>query len=219
MNWPLLILAGLSIYLIRDALLLSQVGPQVGASRLYAVAATAVFCALGIAAERLSSGEAFALLADPRIWIPSAALHLIQWLAMLDRRLLGRASPAVLLALPAPVWLFSAGGVVWLVLRSWSSLDGWLTGMLIGFTWSLLVWCLRSLLPRSPQRAREFAAGANLTALLLLPMQQQAGTASLPQGGDIDWLSSALPLAAVALGILASFLYHRYRSLRRAAHP
>jgi len=114
MSWILLIAAGAVVFLARDALLLAQA--RRGSLALYASGATAVFAALGFAAESVSRDHAFAWLRDARVWIPAVVIHVVYWLGtFLARR--GRFLPSwVLLVLPSPIYLFSAGGLAWLAL-------------------------------------------------------------------------------------------------------
>jgi len=76
---------------------------------------------------------------------------------------------------------------------------------------------LRPLAAQLNGNEMEFSATANLTAILLIPLQQQGGQATPPEM-PVDWVAGLLPLAAVASVVALSFAVHRYRSSRYAAH-
>ncbi|MBM3798364.1 MAG: hypothetical protein FJW31_30990 [Acidobacteria bacterium] len=63
----------------------------------------------------------------------------------------------------------------------------------------------------------QFAAAANLSAVLLIPIQQSSDTQSGIADPPMDWAATLLPLALTASLILLSSLFHRFRSSRRAA--
>lgn len=218
MSWILLITSGLAVFFVRDALLLAR-SPHRAVAALYAIGAAGVFALLGAATETISRDQAFALLREPRVWVPAVLIHAVYWLAAFLARRSRLLPPWAMLALPSPVYVFSAGGLAWLALQRVSGVDGWLAGALTGLAWSAAVVLASHLAARGSWNATEFAATANLTAILLIPLQQQGGETAAPGAAPVDWLAGLLPLAAVGSLVALSFAYHRYRSFRHAAHP
>ncbi|MCS7023510.1 MAG: hypothetical protein NZV14_01825 [Bryobacteraceae bacterium] len=216
MSWSIFLAGGLLVFFLRDALLLRLVRwPWVW---LYVVSFPAIFAGLGVLAERLPREEALALLRDPRFWAPAAGLHVGNW--MISFFIARRAAFAdwMALLLPAPMYWFLAGGLVWLALQFIPGVEGWMLGLLTGLVWSLAV-VATSRLWRPAWKSWDFAAATNLTALILIPLHQESReteTAGLVVG---DWLGTLLPLSVVVCFVAVSFLYHRYKSSRHAVHP
>ncbi len=179
----------------------------------------AVFLGLGAAAESVSRDGGVALLRDPRIWLPAIAAHLALWTVCrrLKRSERHRRHGWVVALIPAPVFLYSAGGVCWLALEQ-VNLAGWRIGVLaavavlgtVGAASGLLRrgWRQRAPQAISPQ-ALDFAAAANLSAILLIPLQQRSQESGLGALA-VDWGATLLALGATAGLIAVSFLFHRF---------
>jgi hypothetical protein len=144
-------------------------------------------------------------------------LHAALWLtfARARRGLPAQRWPIAAILIPAPVFLYCAGGLCWLALAS-SRLSGVTVGSLLGVAWVALAiacaWWVRRPV-RSAWNSHavlDFAGAANLSAILLLPLQQQAEQSALAETA-FHWRTSVLALAATAGLIGASFLYHRTR--------
>lgn len=217
MHWLILICAGLVVFWVRDVLASIAVGHQ----RRPAVIAAATlalltFTGLGVAAESISRAEAYQLLADPRCWGPAVVAHGALGVAT---QILRRRSPRVawLIALmPAPVFVFSAGGACWLLLNRVNGLSGWQAGLLAGAAWiGSIQFTARFLRPAPVNRALGFASATHLTAIVLIPLNQQAEGTSVPST-PMDWTATLLPLGLAVLLISVSFLFHRHRSNRYA---
>ena len=219
MDWLFLLLLGSALFLTRDALLL---GSRTAAAAFrvtvaYAVVSLAVFVSLGAAADFVSRDQALSLLRDARLWIPAILVHAALCIAFLRaRNKTGASNRALWLILPpAPVFLYCAGGLCWLAITSSSVLDAATAGALLGCVWVALViagsrWARRLGSARSPASVFDFAAAANLSAILLLPLHQQSEQSALAQNA-IQWQTSVMALAATAGLIGASFLFHRLR--------
>ena len=116
--------------------------------------------------------------------------------------------------IPAPVFLYSAGGLCWLVLER-VNLAGWRVGALAAAVAAVAVGCASGLLRRGwRQRTRgaqvlDFAGAANLSAILLIPLQQQSRDSGLGELA-VDWGATLLALGATAGLIAVSFLFHRF---------
>lgn len=217
MSWMVLITAVAATFLVRDALLLRASKPRTLA--LYAMGATTIFAALGVVSETVSRDQAAGWLRNPNLWIPAVAVHATYALGTFLARRSRFLPPWVLLVLPSPMYLSSAGGLAWLAMQRVSGLDGWLAGTLLGAAWSAAVALLSRLAAyQGTWNPLEFSAAANLTAILLIPLQQRETEGGAPQA-PFDWMASLLPLAAVASLVVLSFALHRYRSNRHAAHP
>jgi predicted transporter len=217
MHWPLLICAGLIVFWLRDVFAAIDAGrlrkPAAGAA---AVLSLLIFTALGVAAERISRAEAYQLLADPRFWSPAVAIHAVLGLATQRLRQKSPQLAWLVAMMPAPVFVFSAGGACWLLLNRVGGLEGWQAGLLAGAAWAGSVQIAASLFrPISIKNALDFASASNLTAIILIPLNQQAEETSAPSA-PLDWTTTLLPLGLAALLILASFAIHRYRSNRHA---
>lgn len=165
----------------------------------------------------MSRDEAYALLRSPRMWIPAVLFHALWWWLTLRIAPVGRVAAFI----PTPVYLFSAGGAVWLVLTQWPWPAGWTAGAVTGVAWTLGVTGAAARIPclsiLAAGGARNFAATANLSAILLIPIQQQAGDTSGVAEQPVDWIATGLPLALTAALVTLSFLFHRLRSARKAA--
>lgn len=215
MSWILLIMVVAAVFLLRDALLLGTMTPRTFA--WYALGATVVFAALGVVSETVSREQASGWLRNPNFWIPAVAVHAILWLGTFLVRRSRLLPPWVLLALPTPMWLLSAGGLVWLAIQKVSGIDGWIVGTLLGAAWSSAAVLLSRIAALGAWNPVEFSTAANLTAIVLIPLQKQEVQGGSPQA-PVDWMASLLPLAAVASLVALSFAVHRYRSSRHAAH-
>ncbi|MEX2301217.1 MAG: hypothetical protein WD733_09785 [Bryobacterales bacterium] len=219
MDWLFLLLLGLALFLTRDALLLgSRVpGAALKATVAYAAVFLAVFVLLGAAADFVSRDQALSLLRDARLWIPATLVHAALCIAFLRaRNKTGPSNRAVwLILVPAPVFLYCAGGLCWLAITSGRVFDAAAAGGLLGCAWVALViagarWARRLGSARSPAAILDFAAAANLSAILLLPLHQQSEQSALAENA-LQWQTSVMALAATAGLIGASFLFHRLR--------
>ncbi len=214
MDWQVLIAVGLSVFLWRDACLLSVAGAPRAA---HAAVQLAGFAALGVFAETVSRDEAYALLRDPRIAWPAAGLHLGLWAALY---LGGRRKAAWLHALalaPAPVFVFSAGGLVWSLLQHTRLGSGLAAGCAGAAAWlaaaHLLALILKQFRPTTLETFHSFAAASNLTAILLIPLQQTAVTGdamNVETIHDLLYFLSNLFLLPTLLGTLAAFAWSTF---------
>jgi hypothetical protein len=218
MDWLFLLLLGLVLFFARDALLLSSLkqGSILKPTGAYAVVFVAAFLSLGAAADFVSRDQAVGLLRDARLWVPAMLVHAALCVAFLRARSKKhtRNRAVWLILVPAPVLLYCAGGLCWLALAS-GPLDAPTTGALLGVTWVALViagarWARRRNSATSSTAILDFAAAANLSAILLLPLHQYSQQSGL-LGNAFQWQTSAMALAATAGLIGASFLYHRLR--------
>lgn len=217
MDWVYLALAGLALFLCRDILLFASgrrtLAPVRGAT--YAAATMALFALLGRLAESMAQQQAAALLRDPRFWGSAVLIHLVLLFATLRlRRSEGAIAKAwVLAVIPTPMFVFSAGGVCWLVLQKVSRVEGGTAGALVGLAATVAVLGPAWLLGRfriSPFKAIEFASGVNLTAILLIPLNQTAGDGPARQEADLVY--TVIPLALTAGMIGLSYAWHRRRN-------
>ena len=219
MDWVFLLLLGLVLFLVRDALLLSLLGARaiaLKARAAYAVVLPAVFAGLGGAAELISREQAVTLLRDPRVWVPAVGIHVLFWVAFSKAKKASRwERPVWLLTLiPVPLFLVAAGGLCWMVLSQTRSVSGAIVGGCLGIAWVLLVffgsWIVPARRTESAPKTLDFAAAANLSAILLLPMYQYSENRAVT---ETAWQTrtSALALIATAALIGASFLFHRLR--------
>jgi hypothetical protein len=219
MDWLFLLLLGLALFLARDALLLGSLlaGSVLKLTVAYAAVFAAVFFSLGAAADFVSRDQALGLLRDARLWIPAIVVHAALCAAFLKAR--GRESgkqrTVWLILVPAPVFLYCAGGLCWLAITSSRVFDAAAVGALLGCAWVALViagsrWARRLGSSRSPAAILDLAAAANLSAILLLPLHQQSEQSALAENAA-QWQNSAMALAATAGLIGASFLFHRLR--------
>ena len=218
MDWVLLLLLGLLLFLARDVLLLATVSRGQGwavAPAAYGLVLAAVFLGLGTAAESVSREGALALLRDPRVWVPAIAVHVALWgvcrqLKQSERQ---RRYGWVVALIPAPVFLYSAGGLCWLALEQ-TRLAGWQIGALAAAVLAATVGVAAGLLgrrwvrPAMNSQVLDFAGAANLSAILLLPLQQQSRESGL-LAQSLDWAATLLTLGATAGLIALSFLFHR----------
>lgn len=220
------LLAGVSLLLfyVRDVLLLAAAAPR--DRRRFWLAWAGVqalsFLALGLAAESVSRDRAYGMLREPRFWMPAVAIHVALWVAFTwlrrSERLEQRAAWAALL--PPPMSLFANGALVWLALTRTGFSEGLTIGAAVGGAWIATVlgaaaWHARR--AGDGGRALEFAATANLSAVLLIPIPPTTDSDSGIAAQPIDWAATLLPLGLTASLILLSFVFHRFRSARGAA--
>jgi len=223
MDWLLLVGAGLLVYFVREVLLLAAV-PVAGRARHWFVWAACQWIAYGLlgwTAESVPRDKAYALLRSPWFWAPAVATHVVLWAIFTllrrrpqpDRRMLWTG------LVPSPMSLFAGGALIWLALTRTGYFEGWSAGLAVGSAWVAAV-----LLGAAAWRSRadagaalQFAAAANLSAVLLIPIQQSSDTQSGIAEQPIDWAATLLPLGLTVSLILLSFLFHRFRSSRRAA--
>lgn len=220
MDWLFLLVLGLVLFLARDALLLSALPPTAALKTIVAYAAVFLggFVALGAVADFISRNEALRLLRDARLWIPAVLLHGLLWLAFATAKNKENARRRVfwLVLLPAPVFLYCAGGLCWLALTRGGAFDAVTTGALLGCLWIAVIaacsWRVRQLGTGETRTdaSLDFAAAANLSAILLLPLHQYSQQSALAETA-FEWRASATALAATAGLIGASFLFHRLR--------
>ncbi|MBL8174485.1 MAG: MotA/TolQ/ExbB proton channel family protein [Bryobacterales bacterium] len=214
MNWQLLIGVGLSVFLWRDVCLLAAPKPP---WRIYAGIQVAVFAGLGWIAETVSREEAFGLLRDVRIAAVAAAAHLVLWglLFFGQRRKAGWVRMVALA--PAPMFLFAAGGLVWSVLQRTGISTGVAAGLVAAGGWLAAAGLLAVLKKRwtasTPESYTDFAAASNLTAILLIPLEQTAAsgdTMNIHTIHDLLYFLSNLFLLPTLLGTLAAFAWCTY---------
>ncbi len=241
MDWLFLLLLGLVLFFVRDVLLLGSFGARrsfLKALALYSGIFLSAFIALGTAADFLSREAVLDLLGDRRWWLPAILVHGVLALGFFGAKRSARARRRsfALALLPAPVFLYCAGGLCWLTLSQNTALDGTGSGVLLGITWVALTaggaWGVRRFGAGQPggeprgvaggesvgETQREsaggaildFAAAANLSAILLLPLHQQSQPGGLVEQA-LDGGRQAAALAATAGLIGASFLFHRIR--------
>jgi len=204
-DWILLLFVGLAVFAIRDILLLGIAD----SSKRFLPAVWSLFSCLALswASERISRDEAFAILRSPLFYWPAIAGHALLWLILTRVR-----NAFVLASIPSPLQLFALGGLCWLLLNRASGWPWWTAGIAAASAWILVVYPCAALLPRRADNnsaAFRFAATANLSAILLVPMQQ--ATANESADPAIDWMATLLPLAITAAMIGASYLFHRSR--------
>lgn len=224
MDWLLLAGAGLLLFFVRDVLLLAS-SPVSLRCRLWLVWAAVqlgVFIALGCIAELVPRERAYAFLREPLYWGPAVALHGLLWMLFTWARRRSRSGAMIvwIAALPAPMFVFAAGAVVWLVLTRTGHFEGWSAGAAVGLVWIALVLSAAAWRSRAgvdAGAALQFGAATNLSAALLIPIQQSSDTQSGIAEQPIDWAATLLPLGLTASLIALSFLFHRFRSSRRAA--
>jgi hypothetical protein len=224
MDWLLLAGASLLLFFVRDIVLLAA-SPASTRSRhwpVWAAVQLGVFIALGWIAESVPRERAYAFLREPFFWMPAVAIHGVLWMLFTWARRRNRpgATAAWIALLPPPMFVFGAGALVWLALTRTGHFEGWSAGAAVGVVWiasvlSAAAW--RSRTGANAGVALQFAATTNLSATLLIPIQQSSDTQSGIAEQPIDWIATLLPLGLVASLILLSFLFHRFRSARRAA--
>jgi hypothetical protein len=220
-DWLFLLLLGLILFLVRDVLLLSSFrkrGSFLKAIAVYSGTFVALFALLGTAADFISREEALSLIGDVRLWLPAILLHAALWFGFFQakRNPRSRLWSFALALVPAPVFVYCAGGLCWLTLSGNTAADGTTTGALLGTAWIAVTasgacWARRFATTESQARAvLDFAAAVNLSAILLLPLHQQSEQSALVESA-FRGKTSAAALAATAGLIGASFLFHRMR--------
>jgi hypothetical protein len=219
-DWLFLLVLGVVLFLARDVVLLSALPRDAALKTIAAYAAVflAVFLALGTIADFVSRDEALRLLRDARLWIPAVLLHALLWIAFASARNKRNARSRVfwLVLVPAPVFLYCAGGLCWLALTRGGTFDAATTGGLLGCLWvAVIAACSWRVRQHGTAESRtgaslDLAAAANLSAILLLPLHSYSQQSALAETA-FQWRASALPLAATAGLIGASFLFHRLR--------
>ncbi len=223
MDWILLAGVSLLLFCIRDGWLLAVCEPTRRWQWRAAWSAVQSICfvSLGLAAESVSRDRAHAFLREPMFWGPAVAIHLALWAAFtfIGRGKQARAAGHALMLLPTPMFLFAAGALVWLSLTRTALFSGWSAGVAVAMAWIGVVligsaWHSRS--GPDSGKALEFAATVNLSALLLIPIQQSAESQSGLAEQPVDWLATLLPLGLTASLIALSYLFHRFRSARRS---
>lgn len=211
MDWQILIAVGLSVFLWRDVCLLAAPAPPRLAHALIHLAA---FVTLGLLAETISRDQAFGLLRDLRIATPAAVVHIVLWAALFfgHRRRLPWVS--FLALVPSPIFLFSAGAMTWLLLQRTSIAAGLLAGVIAAAAWLATVHALAAAKKRiaatSSTSAFSFAATSNLTAILLIPLDQSAitgDTMNVNTIHDLLYFLSNLFLLPTLIGTLAAFAW------------
>ena len=215
MDWQLLIGAGLTAFLWRDVCLLSAA--RTVFSPGYCIVQAGVFLILGMLAESISRDDAFRLLRNPQLWIPAVAIHFVLWAVLYFGRGRQMGWTRGLAMLPSPIFVFSAGGVVWLLLQTGTTSDGWMAGVLAATGWIAVVSGLGALkkqfAPSTFETSVSFAATANLTAILLLPLEQSAADGDAMNVNtihDLLYFLSNLFLLPTLIGTLAAFAYGTY---------
>ena len=221
MDWLFLLLLGLVLFFVRDVLLLSsfrEQGSFLRATTAYAAIFVVAFVLLGTAADFVSREEALKLIGDVRLWVPAVLLHGALWLGFFQAKRDPRARRWMfaLTLIPAPVFVYCAGGLCWLALASSHALNGTTAGVLLGAAWVALAaagaWWARRFSSAESQAGAilDFAAAANLSAILLLPLHLQSEQSALVESA-FHGKTSAMALAATVGLIGASFLFHRLR--------
>jgi hypothetical protein len=219
-DWLFLLLLGLVLFFVRDVLLLGSFRERnsfVKAAGSYCAVFVALFLLLGAAADFVSREEALRLIGDVRLWLPAILAHGLLWFGFFRAKRRPQARWWFALALvPAPVFVYCAGGLCWLALSRNGAADGMTTGALLGVVWVALssggAWWARRFGSSEAQAgaALDFAAAVNLSAILLLPLHQQSQQSSLVQNA-FRGNTAATALAATAGLVGASFLFHRLR--------
>jgi hypothetical protein len=219
-DWLFLLLLGLGLFFGRDLLLVHSFSGRDAAkiTAAYGAIFVTLFSLLGTAADFVSRDQALSLLRDARLWVPAILLHGALWFALVKARRAMRARRWVfaLTVLPTPVFVYCAGGLCWMTLASTGASDPTVVGALLGSAWVTLViagaWGLRwfGVTAGRSDEILDFAAAANLSAVLLLPLHQQSSQSALLET-SVHGETSALALAATAGLIGASFLFHRMR--------
>lgn len=220
MDWLFLLVLGLALFLARDLFLLSSFRGRDAAkvSAAYGAILLVLFALLARAADFVSREQALSLLRDARLWVSAILIHGLLWLAFIKARRGQRARRLTfaLTLLPAPVFVYCAAGLCWIALASNSATDPTAAGALLGAAWVTLAIagsCGARRFGSTAGKSGEildFAAAANLSAILLLPLHQQSRQSALVETA-VHWETSALALAATAGLIGASFLFHRIR--------
>ena len=220
MDWLFLLLLGLVLFFVRDVLLLSSFRERhsfLKAAAVYGGIFVGLFVLLGTAADFVSREEALRLIGDVRLWLPAILVHGLLWFGFFRAKRRPQARRWFALALvPAPVFVYCAGGLCWLALSRDAAADGAITGAILGIAWVALTaagaWWARRFGPSESQAGAtlDFAAAANLSAILLLPLHQQSQQSALVENA-FHGNTSATALAATAGLVGASFLFHRLR--------
>jgi len=211
MDWQILISVGLGVFLWRDASLLSTTRPP---HLAHAVIHLAAFVTLGLLAETISRDHAFGLLRDPHIATPAAAIHLLLWAALFFGQRHSRRWVVPLALIPSPIFLFSAGATTWLLLQRTPIASGLLAGVIAAAAWLTIVHAIAAARKRfaatSPATAYSFAATSNLTAILLIPLDQAAitgDTMNVNTIHDLLYFLSNLFLLPTLVGTLGAFAW------------
>lgn len=211
MDWQILISVGLGVFLWRDASLLSTARPP----RLaHAAIHLAAFVTLGLLAETVSRDHAFGLLRDPLIATPAAAIHLVLWAALFFGQRQHRRWVLPLALIPSPIFLFSAGAATWILLQRTAVTNGLIAGAITATGWLAIVHAISAARKRfestSQATAYSFAATSNLTAILLIPLDQSAitgDTMNVNTIHDLLYFLSNLFLFPTLIGTLAAFAW------------
>lgn len=218
MDWILLSGAGWLVFLARDVLAMAR-------RRTYAGLAlhSGAVLILGICAERISRDQVQALLNDTRFWAPSVGIQAGMWAAMFWTRRRGWGDRLWgLMAIPSPMYLVSAGGLTWWLLTKLPGSKGAVAGAAVGALYGLIVLGTGPLIARmsvpTVERVWDFAAAANLSALLLLPLHQQASATGSSEPG-LDWKAVAIPIVMTVGLVGISYAVNRQRSATRAWRP
>ena len=217
MDWLFLILCGLALFGVRDAVGLARFG-DAKLILLHGAAILATCSGLGLLAEEISRDQAQALLRNGALWGPALAIHVGLWSAFQYTK---RASPSAswpgrLFAAPAPLLIYSLGGASWFTLLN-SNLPGLAAGAAVGAGYVTAVLGAARLVRARPagaepyRKALELGASANLAAFLLIPLHQESRESRLSTYA-IDWAETGVALGATALLVGASFFLHRWKS-------
>jgi hypothetical protein len=239
-DWLFLLALGLALFLARDVLLLGALrrGAALKATLAYTAVYLAVFAALGTTADFVSRDQALELLRDSRLWIPAVVLHIALGFTVVMARRRNAPDRALWLVLvPAPVFLYCAGGLCWLALSNGVATGASTAGAVLGCLWIVLTTALSSWSGRpggtgataengeisasardsesrinesNTQAVLDFAAAANLSVILLLPLNSFSPQSALAET-PFRWGTTLMALAATAGLVGASFLYHRLR--------
>lgn len=219
MHWMVPAGAGLFVFWLRDAMVAAAVRSRLShALGIWTAVTLTLFSVLGAAAESISREQASQLWAEPRYWIPALAIHALLWAATQFLRRKSTLAAWLSVMAPAPVFVFSAGAACWVLLNRVGGLDGWQAGLLLGAVWvgsvRLAAWLFRGF---PAWRVLDIAGAANLSAIILVPLRQQAEETSAASA-PLEWTSTLLPLLVAGLLVAASFAFHRFQSNRHATH-
>lgn len=207
MDIRLLLGVASAIQCVRDAKLIAS-RPRLAVASVPLLLIATGCC--GLLAERLSATEAETWLRDPRLWLPSTALHVL--LALWAFRRGQRQRPADLIsAAPTPVFCIGAAGAARLALVHIDGVSGLAVGLLFGLAYGVSVAALATWtgLTRRGLDPLRFAAVSHFSSLLLIPA---AGLDRPLELQGVDWRATGAVLMLVGSLVAGSYCWHRRRN-------